>query len=152
MYENLSEIAAHEKDFFPGYNVSFLHKISCGYSVLNRYCIYFRTALAVLNCVFYNVFDRYFYLRCIVISKKHLQPYIWVVPSLFQETICSDLVFLRVLPFFEISTFNRLCFKRHWVNSPPVAAIHSTNGPFSNIYIYIFFLLSFAKILHNLLF
>ena len=35
---------------------------------------------------------------------EHLQPYIWVVPSLFQEATCTDLVFSRVLCFFEIST------------------------------------------------
>ena len=50
-------------------------------------------------------------LRCIVISKEHLQPYIWVVPSLFQ-VICSELVFSRdcvsfkqalaVIPFFKV--------------------------------------------------
>ena len=51
----------------------------------------------------YNVFERYFYLRCIVFSKEHLQPYIWVVLLLFQEATCSDLVFLRLLSFFEIS-------------------------------------------------
>ena len=39
----------------------------------------------------YNIFDRYFYIRRIAISQELLQPYIWVVPSLFQEAICSDL-------------------------------------------------------------
>ena len=33
--------------------------------------------------------------------KEHLQPYIWVTPSSFQEGICSDLVFSRVLCFFK---------------------------------------------------
>ena len=81
----------------------------------------------------YNIFDRYFYLSRIVTSKEHMQPYIWVVPPLFQEATCRDLVFSRVLSFFEISTCNRLCFQRYRVNLPPVAAIHSTNGPFSII-------------------
>ena len=54
-------------------------------------------------------------------------------PSLFQEPTCRDLVFSRVLSFFEISTCIRLCFQRWRVNSPPVAAIHSTNGRFSII-------------------
>ena len=81
----------------------------------------------------YNIFDRYFYLSRIVTSKEHMQPYIWVVPPLFQEATCRDLVFPRVLSFFEISTCNRLCFQRYRVNLPPVAAIHSTNGPFSII-------------------
>ena len=81
----------------------------------------------------YNIFDRYFYLSRIVTSKEHMQPYIWVVPPLFQEATCRDLVFPRVLSFFEISTCNRLCFQRYRVNLPPVAAIHSTNGSFSII-------------------
>ena len=56
----------------------------------------------------YNVFDRYFYLTCVAISKKHLQPYIWVVPSLFQGATRSDLGYcvslkqaLAVIPFFK---------------------------------------------------
>ena len=81
----------------------------------------------------YNIFDRYFYLSRTVTSKEHMQPYIWVVPPLFQEATCRDLVFPRVLSFFEISTCNRLCFQRYRVNLPPVAAIHSTSGPFSII-------------------
>ena len=32
-----------------------------------------------------------------------------------------------------LSTCNHLCFQRYRVNSPPVAAIHSTIGPLSNI-------------------
>ena len=49
-----------------------------------------------MNLHIYNVFDRYFHLRPIVIWKGHLQPYIWVVPSLFQEATSSDLVFSSV--------------------------------------------------------
>ena len=56
-----------------------------------------------------------------------------MVPSLFQEATCSDLVFSRALSFFEKSIGNRLCFQRYWVTLPPVAVIHSTNGPFSII-------------------
>ena len=37
--------------------------------------------------------------------------------SLFQETICSDLVFSRVLCFFKISICNHPCFRWYWVNS-----------------------------------
>ena len=55
-----------------------------------------------------NVFDRYFYLRCVAISKEHLQSYIWMVPSLFQDATCSDLGYcvslkqaLAVIPFFK---------------------------------------------------
>ena len=81
----------------------------------------------------YNVFDRYFYLRRIVTSKEYMQPYIWLVPPLFQETTCTGLVFSKVLSFFEINTCNCLYFQRYRVNLPPVAAIHSTNGPFSII-------------------
>ena len=51
----------------------------------------------------------------------------WVVLSLFQEATCSDLVFSRALSFFERSTWNCLCFRGYWINSPPVAAIHSSN-------------------------
>ena len=80
-----------------------------------------------------NAFDRYFYLRLIVTSKEHMQPYIWVVLPLFQEATCRDLVFPIVLSFFEISSCNRLCFQRYRVNLLPVASIHSTNGPFSII-------------------
>ena len=57
----------------------------------------------------YNVFDGYFYLTVVVILKEHLQPYIWMVPSLFQEATCSDILFSRVLSLFEISTCNCLC-------------------------------------------
>ena len=88
--------------------------------------------LQQLLCI-YNVFDRYFCLRCIVTSKEHLQPHVWVVPPLFQEATCKDLVFSRVLSFFERSNCNRLCFQRYRVHQSPVAAIHSTNGPFSII-------------------
>ena len=97
--------------FLPGYSVSSFHKISCDHSLLNGYSIYFTTALAAMSCVFTKYFDRYFYLWFIVISKEHLQSFIWVVPLLFQEVICSDLVFSRVLSFFEMSTCNRLCFQ-----------------------------------------
>ena len=55
----------------------------------------------------------YFYLRRIVTSKENMQPYIWVIPPLFQEASCWDLVFSRVLYFFEIRSFNRLCFQRY---------------------------------------
>ena len=38
-----------------------------------------------------------------IVLKEHLQPYIWVTPSLFNEATCSNLVFSRVPCFFEIS-------------------------------------------------
>ena len=40
-----------------------------------------------------------------------------MVPSLFQEAIYSDLVYSRVLPFFETSTCSHPFFERYWVNS-----------------------------------
>ena len=80
-----------------------------------------------------NVFGSYFYLRRIVTSREHMQPYIWVVPPLFREVTRRDLVFLRVLSFFEISTCNRVCFQRYRVHLLPLPAIHSANGPFSII-------------------
>ena len=127
MCKNLSEIAAHKKGlwsevvvpkkhfffvvycnrremFFPEYSVSLFHESGYGY------CIYFRRALAAMNCVYtMSLTD---------ISKEHLQPYTWVVPLLFQEATCSDLIFSRVLCFFEISTCNHRCFQGYWVNSP----------------------------------
>ena len=39
-----------------------------------------------------------------------------MVPSLYQEEICSDLVFLRVLCFFSRSTCSHPFFHRYWVN------------------------------------
>ena len=112
---------------FPGYSVSLFHKISCGYPLFNRYYVYFWTALAAMIV----------YIQCIwqifLFKAEHMQPYIWVVPPLLQEATCRDLVFSRVLSFFEISTCNRLCFQRYRVNLLPVEAIDSTNGPFSII-------------------
>ena len=78
--------------------------------------VLFRRPLATINCV-YKVFDWYFLLRYIVISKEHLQPYMWLVPSLFQEATYNDLVFSRVLCFFETSTCSHPFFQRYWVNS-----------------------------------
>ena len=46
--------------------------------------------------------------------KKAVAVIIWVVPSLFQEDIRSDLVFLKVLCF---CTCSRAFFYRNWVNS-----------------------------------
>ena len=117
--------------FFPGYSVSLFHKISCGHPLLNRYCIYFWTALAAMivyiKCIWQIfLFEAYCNFKgahtaihlsgTAIISGSHLQG-----------------VFLRVLSFFEISTCNSLCFQRYRVNLPPVAAIHSTNGVFSII-------------------
>ena len=113
--------------FFPGYSVSLFHKISCGRPLLNRYCIYFWTALASMIVYIQYIWQVFLYLSRIVTSKEHMQPCIWVVPPLFREATCRDLVFSRVLSFFEISTCNRLCFQKYRVNLPPVAAIHSTN-------------------------
>ena len=62
-----------------------------------------------------------------------MQPYISVVPPLFQKATCIDLVFSGVLSFFEISTCNRLCFQTYRVSLAPVAAIHLMNDPFSII-------------------
>ena len=90
-----------------------------------------------------------FLMDTVLISKQHLQPWIeylqciwqiflfkaycnfkWAPAAIhvsgtviIQDAMCINLVFSRVLSFFEISTWN----------SPPVAAIHSTNGPFSII-------------------
>ena len=143
MHKNLTEMAAHKeglwaeivvfKQFFPGDSVSLFHKISYSHPLLNGYCIYFRTALSVMNCV-YTMYLTDISTKGVLQFQKRTCSHIseWV-PPLFQEATCSDLLFSRVLSFFEISTCNRLCFQRYWVNSPPVAAIHSTNDPFSVI-------------------
>ena len=55
-----------------------------------------------------NVFDIYFYLRRVVISKELLQPYIWVESLIFHETICSDKVFLKYIWLWKIFDLNRL--------------------------------------------
>ena len=117
--------------FFLGHSVSLFHRISCGHPSTDTVFIY-EQHLQPWLCI-YIIFDRYFYLSRIVASKEHMQPYIWVVPPLFQEATCRDLVFSRVLSFFEISTCNHLCFQRYRVNLPPVAAIHLTNGLFAFI-------------------
>ena len=65
-------------------SISLLHKGSCSQPCPNGYCI-FQKSTWDHKLHIYNVFDKYFYLRGIVTSKEHLQPYIWAVPSLFQE-------------------------------------------------------------------
>ena len=161
MHKNLSEMVVHIKGLWSEIVIP-KNIFSLQFTVFNRfYCLMFdkffqgtvflcftKLVLAIhalTDTVFiseqhlqpwlciYIVFDRYFYSRRIVTSKEHMQPYIWVVPPLFQEATCRDQVFSRVLPFFEISTCNRLCFQRYEVNLPPVAATHSTNGSFSII-------------------
>ena len=93
----------------------FLCFFSCGHPLLNGYGVFEKRTSHEFPI--YNVFDRYFYLRHIVISNEYLQPYIWVVPSLFQEPFCSDLEFSSELRFFETSTFSHLFFQRFLVNS-----------------------------------
>ena len=57
--------------------------------------LFLRRALATINCIY--KMNLTVYLRRIFFSKEHLQPYIWVAPSFFQEASCSDLVFSTVL-------------------------------------------------------
>ena len=111
--------------------VAAIHSLNILYLFLNSTCSHH--CVYTMHWYFYDRYDRYFYLRRIVTSKEYMQPYIWVVPPLFQETTCRGLVFSKVLSFFEINNCNYLCFQRYRVNLPPVAAIHSTNGPFSII-------------------
>ena len=66
--------------------------------------VFFRGALAVMNYVYTMYLTDILFLRRIAISKEHLEPYICVVLSLFQEASCSNLVFSRALCFFETST------------------------------------------------
>ena len=98
--------------FFSECRVFLFDKISFGQTFLNGYGTSYNLSFHI-----HNVFNWSFYLRYTVISKEHLQPYVWVVPSLFQEAVCNDLVFSRVLCFFEKSTCSHFFFQRYWVNS-----------------------------------
>ena len=40
------------KQSFPVHSVSLFQKIGCSHPLLNGYCIYFRTTLAAINCVY----------------------------------------------------------------------------------------------------
>ena len=59
----------------------------------------------------------------VVISKEHLQSYIWVAPLLFQEATLNNILFSRVQRFFEQEPVGSPCFK----GAIPVAVIHSIN-------------------------
>ena len=59
----------------------------------------------------------------VVISKEHLQSYIWVAPLLFQEATLNNILFSRVQRFFEQEPVGSPCFKC----AIPVAVIHSIN-------------------------
>ena len=80
--------------FFRAHN--FTKVVAANHSSIDR--LFLRRALATINCTY--PMNLTVYLRRIFISKEHLQPYIWVVPSFFQEATCSDLVFSTVLCFF----------------------------------------------------
>ena len=92
------------------YEVSLSIQSECGKIRTRINSIFFRRALANHKLHIYNVFDRYIYLRCII-SKEHLQPYFWMVPSLFQKATCNVLVFSKVLCFFATSTCSHPFFK-----------------------------------------
>ena len=64
--------------------------------------LFLRRALATTNCIY--KMNLTVCLRRIFISKEHLQSYIWVAPSFFQEASCSNLVLSTVLYFKEILT------------------------------------------------
>ena len=106
--------------------------------------LYFTKLVAVIHCIDYTVF----------ILEQHLQPWIVYTQCIWQifllkaycnfkgahaaihlsgAAILSGSHLQRVLSFFEISTSNALCLQKYGVNSPPVAAIHSMNDPFSII-------------------
>ena len=70
--------------------ISLFHESSCGQPFLNGYGI-FQKSTCNHKLQIYKVFERYFYLRCVAISKEHVHPYLWVVPSLFKNVTCSDL-------------------------------------------------------------
>ena len=57
MYKNFSEIAGHtvfnrREQFSSEYSVSLFHESSCAHPILNGYTIYFKRALATMNCVY----------------------------------------------------------------------------------------------------
>ena len=97
--------------------VSLLHESNYSHLFLNGECN-FRRIVAAVNCLYTMYLANIsIYLRRIVISKEHLQPCISVVPSLFQQTNYSDLVFSVVLYFFETSICNHSFFQRYWLDS-----------------------------------
>ena len=57
------------------------------------------------------------YLRRNFISKEHLQPYIWVVPSYFFRRPLEVIWYFQRYCFFKTSTCTHPFFHRHWVNS-----------------------------------
>ena len=111
MYENVSEIAAHNKRLWSKVVVFFQSAVSFCFrkvveaSILDT--VFFRRALAVMNCVYTM------YVKGALVAR-HLSS-----NAIFQKTTCSYLVFSRLLCFFEIRI--------------PVADIHSINDPFSII-------------------
>ena len=69
-----------------------------------------------------------------ITSKEHLRLNISVVPSLFQKTTWSYLVFPWVLCFFETSACSHPFFLRYWVKSPLQLQLSiQFNGHFSII-------------------
>ena len=69
-------------------------------------------------CIYY-VFDKYFYFRCTIISEDCLQPNILSVTIIISEgSTYSDLVFFRMLCFFEISSYSHVFMERHRIKSP----------------------------------
>ena len=130
MYEYLSEIkkrlwskAVVLKTIFPWRLLSsiagnsffqstmFLCWFSCGHLFFNGYGVFWKSTCSH-ELPLYNVFDRYFCLKRIAISKDHLKFYIWVVVRLFQETFAVSSYFqgccvslkeaLAVISFFEV--------------------------------------------------
>ena len=106
--------------------MSFFHENSCS----QTYGIFLKSTRNHEMSIC-NELDTCFYLICIVISKEHLQRYIWVVPLLFQETTCSDQVLPRVLRFFETSSRSDPFYSKVSILfAIPGASINWINKPF----------------------
>ena len=96
-------------------------------------CICFRTALAAMNCA-YTVLQciwQIFLFKAYCNFKEAYAAIQLSGTAIISGSHLQGPVFWRALSFFQISTCNRFCFQTYRVNSPPVAAINSTNGPFS---------------------
>ena len=136
MYTNLSQMIVHKKGLWSEIVVFQDTAFPCFTKLVaaihSRYCIYFWTALATMIVQIQYIWQIFLFKLHWNFKGAHAAIHLSGT-TIISEATCRDLVFSRVLPFFEISNCNRLCFQRYRVNLPPVAAIHSTNGPFSII-------------------
>ena len=120
MYKNLREIAPHKKRLWSRVVVLQKNIFSLQGTVFNSrkelfqstVFLYFTRVFAAIQPQYgsfskstfshelrtRNVFDICF---TDIFSNEHLEPYIWVIPSLLQEAICFDLIPSRLLCLLE---------------------------------------------------